>query len=202
MAKKAKLDVLDITINENREGEPQDEEVLHTESDEKPIDGVLPKLMKWIRRPLAWILLVSVVVLGSITGVLIHFLHREEVKAPIVQKQKADQQIPAQSMKTMQPAPQITLFEGFVIDQKDDKGNIRMVFCDVALEQENTKVASTLNGERLDVRNVIHMTLRREVASEGPEGRIRLKAELIKEINTLLGDRVVNNVYFTRYEVN
>jgi flagellar basal body-associated protein FliL len=46
------------------------------------------------------------------------------------------------------------------------------------------------------------MTLRREVASEGPEGRIRLKAELIKEINTLLGDRVVNNVYFTRYEVN
>jgi flagellar basal body-associated protein FliL len=207
MAKKAKIDALDITINDHSEdehqGEHRDEAVFDAEPDEKPSDGIIPKLIAWIRRPLAWILLVSVVLLGSITGALIHFLNRDDAKAPTAQqKQKVEQGIQARSVRAMQPVQQITFFEGFVVDQKDDKGNVRMVFCDIALEQENVDIGTTVNGERLDIRNVIHMTLRREIANTGPEGRSRLKSELKKELNTLLGENWVKNIYFTRYEVN
>jgi flagellar basal body-associated protein FliL len=91
-----------------------------------------------------------------------------------------------------------------VVDQKDEKGNIRIVFCDVALELENHKTAGAIEGDRVDVRSVIYAVLKKEPAQEGlsPEGRGRLKEKLKNELNGLFGENRVKEVYFTRYELD
>ncbi|TRZ50000.1 hypothetical protein D4S03_07485 [bacterium] len=90
-----------------------------------------------------------------------------------------------------------------VVDQKDEKGNIRIVFCDVALELVNHKT-SAIDGDRIDVRSVIYAVLKKEPAQEGlsPVGRGRLKEKLKNELNGFFGANLVKDVYFTRYELD
>jgi flagellar basal body-associated protein FliL len=202
MAKKAKLDILEITIDEKSEDKPSDEIILEEKEDKgsnaKHADAaILSKLKGWMRKPLFWIMLVSVVMLGLIAGIFISLNRGIEKRGPVEQKNQTVTAIPA-------PAEGMVLFEGFVIDQKDEKGNIWIVFCDVALELDKPKTANDVDSDRVDVRNVIYTLLKKETVKEGlsPEGRTRLKERLKNELNSLFGDNLVKNIYFTRYEMN
>jgi flagellar basal body-associated protein FliL len=202
MAKKAKLDILEITIDENSEDKSSDEIILEDKdakgSDEKHADvAILSKLKGWVRKPLFWIMLVSVVMLGLIAGIFISLNKGIEERGPVEQKKRSITAIPA-------PAEGMVLFEGFVIDQKDEKGNIWIVFCDVALELEQHKIAKDVDSVRVDVRNIIYTILKKETVKEGLslEGRTRLKERLKNELNSQFGDNLVKNIYFTRYELN
>jgi flagellar basal body-associated protein FliL len=202
MAKKAKLDMLEIAPEEPVVLAPQDElaaEQVEAEgsSGEQTGGDFRSKVLKWVRKPLLWIILISVTCLGLTAGILISFYQSMDADVPAIQKKQAST-----------PHPEVkqggALFEGMVVDQKDEKGNVRIVFCDVVLELENQKTASTIDGDRVDVRSVIYAVLKREPAQEGlsPEGRGRIKEKLKNELKGLLGENPVKEVYFTRYELD
>ena len=66
-------------------------------------------------------MLISVVILGLIAGIFISLYEGIDERGPVEQKKRAVTGIPA-------PAEGMALFEGFVVDQKDEKGNIWIRF--------------------------------------------------------------------------
>jgi flagellar basal body-associated protein FliL len=142
-------------------------------------------------------MLISVVMLGLIAGIFISLNKGIDEREPAEQKKLSVTEI-------LTPAEGMVLFNGFIIDQKDEKGNIWIVFCDVALELDKAKMAKDIDSDRVDVRNVIYTLLQKETVKEGlsPEGRTRLKEKLKNELNNLFGDNLVKNIYFTSYEMN
>lgn len=203
MAKKAKLDILEITIDEKSEDKLHDDITLEEREDEgsdekRAGSDILSKVKGWVRKPLFWIMLISMVMLGLIAGIFISLNEGMDKRGPVEQKKRTVSGIPAPAEGKM------ALFEGFVVDQKDEKGNIWIVFCDVALELDKPKTAKAVDSDRVDVRNVIYTLLKQETAKEGlsPEGKTRLKERLKNELNNLFGENLVKNIYFTRYEMN
>jgi flagellar basal body-associated protein FliL len=195
MAKKAKLDILEIAPEEPNGETQQDVAAADVEQTGGDFSS---KVIGWVRKPLFWIILIAIAFLGLTAGILISFYQSMDGEAPAVQKKQAVSVTPVPETK------QGALFEGMVVDQKDENGNIRIVFCDVALELENRKTAGAIDGDRVDVRSVIYAVLKKEPAFEGlsPEGRGRLKEKLKNELNGLFGENLVNDVYFTRYELD
>lgn len=207
MAKKAKLDILEIAPEgPGGETEQIDATVENGAADGSPAEQAggdfRSKVFEWIRRPLFWIILVSVVFLGLTAGIWVGVYQSMNGDAPAVEKKEAVSKAVSET-----PSPkekQSVLFEGMVVDQKDETGNIRIVFCDVALELEDQKRTSAIDGDRIDVRIVIYDVLNKEPVREGlsPEGRGRLKEKLKRELNGLFGENLVKEVYFTRYELD
>ena len=201
MAKKAKLDILEITIDEKSEGTLNDiilEKKEDEGSDEKQTSAdILSKIKEWVRKPLFWIILISVGLLCLIAGVFIILHEGIDERVPVEQKKQTVLGIPATAEGKK------ALFEGFVVDQKDEKGNLWIVFCDVVLELDEPKTAKEVDSDRVDVRNVIYTLLKKETVKEGlsPEGRNRLKERLKSELNDLFGENLVKNIYITRYEM-
>lgn len=203
MAQKAKLDILEIAPEEPGGEVKQDEAIAEEEkgvgsSGEQTGGDFSSKIIGWVRKPLFWIILIAVAFLGLTAGVLISFYQSMDRDALAMHKKQAVSATPFPEVK---PG---ALFEGMVVDQKDEQGNIRILFCDVALELENHKTASAIGGDRIDVRIVLYNVLKKEPAKEGlsPEGRGRLKEKMKNELNGLFGENLVKDVYFTRYELD
>jgi flagellar basal body-associated protein FliL len=203
MAKKANLDILEIAPEEPGGETQQDEAAAEKGRDdgssgEQTGSDFPSKAIGWLRKPLFWIILISVAFLGLTAGILIGFYQSMDGNAPTVQKKQAVSITPSPEVKPS------ALFEGMVVDQRDENGNIRIVFCDVALELENRKAAGAIGGDRVDVRSVIYDVLKKEPVREGlsPEGRGRLKEKLKNKLNGLFGEDLVKGVYFTRYELD
>lgn len=204
MAKKAKLDILEINIDEKNENGLHDDVILEEREDDEPNDrkdrfAIFSKAKGWMRKPLFWmIILISVVMVGLIAGIFIGLNKEMGGGGPVEQKTRIVSELPVLTKETM------TIFEGFVIDQKDEKGHIWIVFCDVALELDKSETATAVDSGRIDVRNVIYTLLKQEPVKDGlsPEGKTRFKARLRNELNNLFGENLVKNIYFTRYEVN
>jgi flagellar basal body-associated protein FliL len=203
MVNKAKIDILEIDPDEP-DGETGQDEASAEKGEENEFIGEKTgrdypaKAIEWVRKPLFWIILMSVVCLGSVAGILIGFYQSMDGDVSTVQKKQAVSEISSPEAKRS------AIFEGIVVDQKDEHGNIRIVFCDVAIELENREMASAVDGNRIDVRSVIHTVLKKEEAKEGlsPEGRGRLKEKLKNELNGLFGENLVKGVYFMSYELD
>lgn len=203
MAKKAKLDILEINIDEKNEDGLHDDIILEEREDDGSNDrkdrfAILSKAKGWMRKPLFWIILISVVMVGLIAGIFIGLNKEMDRGGPVEQKKRIVSEVPVLTKETM------TIFDGFVIDQKDDKGHIWIVFCDVALELDKSKTVTAVDSGRIDVRNVIYTLLKQEPVKDGlsPEGKTRFKARLRNELNNLFGENLVKSIYFTRYEMN
>jgi flagellar basal body-associated protein FliL len=203
MVKKAKLDIFEIAPDGPREEVQQDEALaqkggIDVSTETAMGKGYPAKAMAWVRKPLFWIILVSVAYLCSVAVILIGFYQSEDEDAPAAQPKQTVSRIPIPEAK------QSALFEGMVVDQKDAHGNIRIVFCNVAVELENHATADAVAGDRVDVRSAIHAILKKEEAKEGltPEGRGRMKEKLRNGLNAFLGANRVKGVYFTSYQVD
>jgi flagellar basal body-associated protein FliL len=203
MAIKAKLDILEIDLEETTTEIRQDEAIAEKggeegSSGEQADGGFSSDVMGWVRKPLFWIILIPAAFLALTTGILVGFYQSMDSPTPAVQKKQAVSGIPFPEVK------QGVLFEGMVVDQKDENGNIRIVFCDVALELENRKTARAISGDLIDGRSVIYAVLKKEPAQDGlsPEGRSRLKEKLKNALNGLFGESLVKDVYFTSYELD
>lgn len=204
MAKKAKIDLLDIHANEENRassrGEDLDDRGLDGRSDETRDDQKPAWIHAWISRLGAGrlkILLVLIVtlLLVAIAGGSIWFYDGKGKKESIPTEKDVQ--------KTMIPAGErVVLFDHFVVDVRDKKGDIRIAFCDIAVELEHPRAAGTA-GEQVEVRNVIYAVLKRKPIIEGlsPEAKELIKIELKSEINRLLGEKAVKNIYITRFEV-
>ena len=91
-------------------------------------------------------------------------------------------------------------FKDFIIDLKDTSGKSKILVCDVAIDiSENQNVAQLVNNK--DVRKIIYRTAKGKsaVALRSLEECKRLKNEMAKELEKMLGDGIVKNVYFTNY---
>lgn len=203
MAKKAKLDILEIAPDEPAGETPRDEVVLEKaggdESAAEQTGGDFQStVIKWMRRPLFWAVFISFSVLGLAVGVWVGLHQSLEGSATAMRGKGAAAVSSPTAAKGGIPC------EGMVVDQKDEKGNIRILFCDLVLELENPGKAGAADGDRLDVRRVIHDVLKREAAQEGlsAEGRGRLKEKLKTGLRGLFGENPVKEIYFTRYEMD
>jgi len=199
MARKAKLDILDTSLDEKAEGPlnaetAQDNNVISGE--EQTDEKFLSRLRAWVRKPASLIVMISSAVIGSIIGVFIWSYYGQDVNAPVAQVSQGE------SLASVASTGKVVFFEGFVVDLKDEKGDTRIAFCDIALELENSQVANTVKN-RGDVRNVIYTILKRKKVEALllPEARNRLKTEWKNELNRLFGQTLVKEVYFSRFKV-
>jgi len=201
MAKKAKLDILEVSIDKESVEATLPDNELNKEKEaasfeQLPLDRSITRIKAWLRMRLLWLVLVSFLLIGSIVCAIIWYGWEGE-KRVAVELRPTLSEIP-QAVKEG-----IVYFEGFAVDQKDDKGSFRIAFCDIAIELEKRELAKDL-GDRVDIRNVIYTILKGKKAEEGLLGEKRnlMKEDIKNAINGLLGENVVNHVYFTRYELN
>jgi flagellar basal body-associated protein FliL len=91
-------------------------------------------------------------------------------------------------------------FKDFVIDLKDKTGRSKILLCDVAFNLSEGKNIAELENSK-DVRNLIYQTVRgkNSVALKTIEERKLLKKELSQELNKMIGDGIVKNIYFINY---
>lgn len=205
MAKKAKIDLLDVGKNEengasHRDGlgesaipDAREDQAVHAERTGRIY--VWMRLIKTAKLKHLLILVISVLVIAIAGGSIWLFYDRERKKESAIKE--------GESLKKAIPAGEkMVLFDNFVVDVRDKKGEMRIAFYDIVIELENPQAAGA-EGERVDVRSVIHAVLKRKQVVDGlsPEGRGLIKIELINELDRLLGGKAVKNVYITRFEV-
>ncbi|MEI6610824.1 MAG: flagellar basal body-associated FliL family protein, partial [Deltaproteobacteria bacterium] len=91
-------------------------------------------------------------------------------------------------------------YKDFIIDLKDTSGRSKILVCDVAIDiMENENAAKLVNSK--EVRKIIYRTAKGKsaVALRSLEERKRLKNEMAKELEKMLGEGVIKNVYFLNY---
>jgi flagellar basal body-associated protein FliL len=202
MAKKAKLDILEVSIDKKDDDIPSPEREPDKAEEAVPVELLnrersITKIKAWLRMHLLRLILVSFLLIGSIISAIIWYVWESEKPVAVEPPRPALSEIP-QTVKGG-----IVYLEGFAVDQKDGKGEFRIAFCDIAIELGKREMDKDL-GDRVDVRNVIYTVLKSKKAEEGllVEKRNLLKAEIKGDLNRLLGEDVVSQVYFTKYELN
>ncbi len=199
MVEKAKLDVLenlpDIEITD-----------VKIQAEEQSF-SVAQK--KWALNKLFLIAAPAIIVVLVITGVLWFYLTRTVTTAKLksgtqvtaIEKKKT---VNAEKISTQAPIERLkannVYFNDFIIDLKDKTGKSKILMCDVVFDvSEADKIGDLEN--RSDIRSLIYSTAtgRNAVVLRSIEERKRLKQELLQELNKMLGDGIVKNVYFTNY---
>jgi len=200
VAKKAKIDLLDIQINEPDRASSPDNMVPDGVNEDVRGAGKLARIWAWIGRLSAGrlkilLLLIPIFLAVAVAGGSIWLYLGKGTKAPV----------PPQGEVRETPIPaggKVVVLDNFVVDVRDHKGDIRIAFCDIAVELEHPRAAGAAD-EQVELRNVIHAVLKRRPIVEvlSPQGRELIKIELKNELNRLLGEKAVRNVYITRFEV-
>ena len=201
MAKKAELDILDVPIDEKNEESLKDDNALaqneDKSSEQRTAGEFLSRVKAYVRKPLCWIIMISVVLLGStIMGISIWLHNGQDTKTSVTQGGQA-------ASETIIPAKEeMVLLTGFVVDLKDGKDNIRIAFCDIVLEPEKIQTLDTIRNHA-GTRSLIYGILKSKKVEEllSPELRIGLKTDLKNGLNSLLGETLVKNIYFSRLEL-
>jgi flagellar FliL protein len=204
VAKKAKIDLLDDHANEetgaSSRDETRDDVVLDGGKDDARDDKKPAWIQVWVGRLGAGRFKILLILIVAILFVVIA---GGSIWLYNVGGEKASVPTQKDAQKTVIPAnDRVALFDHFVVDVRDKKGDIRIAFCDIAVELEHPRAVGAA-GELVEVRNVIYAVLKRKPIVDGlsPEGRELIKIELKNEISRLLGEKAVKNVYITRLEV-
>lgn len=202
MVRKAKLDVL--------ENLPEIEITDVITQTEVQVEPLSVSGEKWAVNKL---LLISVPVLIPvlvITGVLWFYLTRTDTTGA-----KLNSGTPAAIIENKEPVSaekisiqaasepvkmNIAYFKDFIIDLKDKTGKSKILMCDVVFDVSEGKNTAELEN-RKDIRSLICQTAtgKNAVVLRSIEERKRLKKELLQELNKMLGEGIVKNVYFTNY---
>jgi flagellar basal body-associated protein FliL len=199
VAKKAQIDLLDIPAAEIHGASSGFLEVPEV-GDEARADERTSRIRAWIRRlgsgrlKVLLILVATILLVSAAAGGIGYWAGTGRPLSATP---------PGDTPKTVMPAPEkLALFDHFVVDIRDKKGDIRIAFCDVAVELEHPRVAGPAH-DQVEVRQVIHAVLKKRLNVDGMSSEVKeaLKIELKNELNRLLGEKAVKNIYMTRYEV-
>lgn len=198
MVQKAKLDIFDnfpdLEINDAQEKQGE------TIAEDDPLSNG-----KWALNKIILIATPSLIVILVITGLLWSYLTKKveplpetKLAAPsnVLGKKESSPALVTDESKKINTV----YFKDFVIDLKDKSGKSKILMCDVVFDiVEGINVAETDKGK--NIRNVIYQTTKGKnaVALKSIEERKRLKNELSTELNKILGDGFVKNVYFINF---
>ncbi len=184
MVKKVTLDTLEV-----EEDDPplrSDPSPVKTEQEERL------KSVQW--RPFLQVGIPLIVLsLFIAAGVLYRGVARQEEVAPAVKKAVQ----PSPPLPARVPAAQAN---DFTITLRDERGNDRVLICDLAFEL-NANQEAKFPANILEVRRIIYEILGKKAAPflTDPEARRGLKEEIIAELSSMLGKGVIRTVYFTKY---
>ena len=95
-------------------------------------------------------------------------------------------------------AANIERFDDFVISMKDDHGNYRVLICDIALElSKDAKISES----RVNIRRTIYKAAKKKRIDQVMTHNFRktLKKAIKFELNNYLGEKIIKQVYFTRF---
>lgn len=171
---------------------------------------------KWALNKLLLIATPVVIVVLAITGVLwVYFTRTDSTvtkrqsstlaskPAVVIEKKKAANDEKISTPAAIEPVKANNVyFKDFIIDLKDKTGKSKILMCDLVFDvSEAGKIAELEN--RNDIRNMIYTTAtgRNAVVLRSIEERKKLKQELLLELNKLLGEGIVKNIYFTNYVI-
>ena len=196
MVKKAELDIQEIAVDEDgllAEAVPDPEAEGESGAAAPRADG---KARVKGQRILWWALGTGLALLGATAGWWAVAQRGNEAPPP------AGPRSPALEARPLPVAGNMALLEGLIVDQTDERGDLRVLFCDLALELASPEMAKTA-GERMEVRAAVYDFLRREVAREGltRAGRERIKTGITSGLNQIMGENGVKTVYFMHYEL-
>jgi flagellar FliL protein len=205
VAKKVKIDLLDIDINEengashrDRLGENDVPDALEDQAVHAERTGLIYVLMRRLKTAKLkhWLILVVSVLVITVAGGSIWLLSGGERKKESAVKEGES------LIKAIPAGEKMILFDNFVVDVRDKKGDMRIALYDIVIELAKPQAAGA-EGERVDLRSAIHAVLKRKQVVDGlsPEGRNLIKIELINELDRLLGEKSVKNIYITHFEV-
>ncbi len=184
MANKVKLDILDV------------EETIASRADLPEFDSA-KKAAFFKRFALRWYILSFLVIAALLSaGVFFYRWAGSEKAVNAGRVEKAVKSAPL-SLKAS------TVFlNDFLIALKDDKGNDRVLACDVAVELEAENYPEFLSNAT-DVRKIIYKTVENKslAALLKPEGKGLIKSEIIAELAVLFGKNAVKSIYLTRFIV-
>lgn len=198
MVKKAKLDILEAQLDEKSEDVTQDDFPLEQGQVDRQTAGHFMEMIRsWVHAYPLRVVLLSFALFGLIVGSYVMFYYGMAVKSSATRDKSPLSENSNPEMERM------AFLGGMVIDQKDERGNIRIAFCNIALDLEKPQAANTI-ANRIDVRDAVYSILKRKKVEDGLStgGRDLLKLELKNDLNRLLGDNLIKNVYITSYEVN
>jgi flagellar basal body-associated protein FliL len=205
VVKKARIDLLDMAAELEDGVSPRDEdhgEVAPDMDRQDPDAGKKTGWMReWLRRlkpgkhKLLWIIGMSFILI-ALTGGWVWLFYVDVEKRDVLTKERAD------AATVLPPAEQTGLFDDFVVNVRDQKGDIRIVLCDLFVKLENPQVVLT-EEERVKIREVIHAVLKRTSIDSNllVEARNRIKIEIKEELDGLMGEKSAKNIYITRFEV-
>lgn len=207
MIRKAKLDVLenlpDIDLT--------DATIPIEEHQELPLSVTSGK---WAFNKLIMISLPAVIVVLVITCVMWFYLARPDdtitkrsgtrTGTSIAMSEKKSRATEtASATAAIEPAKVNSVcFKDFIIDLKDKTGKSKILMCDFVFDiGEEENIAGLENRE--DIRSLIYQTTkgRSAIALRSIEERKKLKKELLQELNKMLGDGFIKNIYVTNYVI-
>ncbi len=208
--KKAKLDLLEDMPGMDMEV-PGDQPIEQDPEGQEPV----PTGGKWAFNKL--LIVFAPIALGilMISGVLIYFLTgspppvRQTPAAGPKKVQVTEQQLLEKTDLNQNPASLTALeseswqrvyLKDFIIDLKDAQGNNYVLMCDVAFDV-GRKIKSDQLENNAGLRDIIYKTAqsRSVVALRSVEERKKMKKELVSELEKILGEGSVRNVYFLNY---
>ncbi|MFB3925556.1 MAG: flagellar basal body-associated protein FliL [Syntrophales bacterium] len=180
MVRKVNLDILEVDLQQTGAEAPREEPVPEVRETAPP--------QKWGRLGKALVISSSLFLLLSI-GLTVWF---QVHKKPGVQE--------SEMQKSAILSDGLEYMERFAIDLKDDRGNFKVLLCDIALELNQ---GASITKEKTDIRRTIYRTLKSKNIDKLilPKAKKGLKKEIESELEKVLGGKIVKQVYFTRFTV-
>lgn len=204
MVQKAKLDIL-----ENLPDIPVANVQPQAEGKDKPL-SVLKK--KWAFNKILLIGAPALIVLLAIAGGVLFYIARtspsvvvsaKPIPEPVAVKEKKTE-VAEKTVKEENKAAKekIVYLSNFIIDLKDKAGKSKILLCDIIFDVNTQKNTVDLT-DRKDIRKLICQVAaaKNAVVLRSIEERKKLKKEILDSVNKILGDEIVQNVYFANYVI-
>jgi len=183
MKQKAQIDILDLPLIE---GDAVTEDITVDSEPQSPRE-----VKKNTKKRLYWIISLFIITFVTVisAGYFIWF-HKSEKKVIV----------PVAATGTPGQKSFMAVMDGFNVDVKDDKGNIRILSCGFLLEMGPHEDVKSLES-RLDIRKLIFDTLHKRRVSEliSNNEKKAIKKDITEGVNRLLGAEKIKEVYITKF---
>lgn len=190
MVKKAKLDLLEEKIVEEKKAET-------AVPDEKDVPQGLAQ--RWFTTGRIFAISLSTVIVICATVFSIWMYSRDKTVRTV--QVALPKQIAATAAVPAVTKEETASLKGFVICLKDAQGNYRTLVCDIAVALNNMDEDIKKFEQRIDVRNVIYTAARNRggTLSASRDDMNQFRGEISDKLNSLLGGERVKSVYFTAF---